>query len=187
MQKWVMRGKLPEPDDDLAADMYELASEVLEAAGYEQYEISNWSKPGYACRHNLQYWRNWPYPGLGPGAHGYVDGIRYSTILSPQRYIKQMREAESQYVFPRTPVTDHAEQVDWETEIAETLLMGLRLTQEGIPRADFRERFGVDLVELRESLITKFVQHGLLEVNPQRVRLTRRGRLLSNSIFRELV
>jgi oxygen-independent coproporphyrinogen-3 oxidase len=187
MRNWVMKGRLPEPDDDLAADMYELASEQLEAAGYEQYEISNWSKKGYACRHNLQYWRNWPYPGFGPGAHGYADGVRYSTVLSPQRYIKLMREAGADYVFPRTPATEQAEFVDRETEIAETLLMGLRLTQEGIPRTAFAERFGVDLVEIRESLVSRFVHNGLLEVDSNSVRLTRRGRLLSNSIFRELV
>lgn len=188
MHHWVMRGRLPEPDDDLAADMYEMATDYLNSVGYEQYEISNWAKDGKTCRHNLQYWRNWPYPGLGPGAHGYAAGVRYSTILSPQRYIKLMFQADGgDYVFPRTPATDQAIIVDRDTEIAETLLMGLRLTQEGIGRIDFLARFGVDLVDHRSELIQRFEASGLLEVTPTRVRLTDRGRLLSNIIFRELV
>jgi oxygen-independent coproporphyrinogen III oxidase len=187
MQAWIANGRLPAPDDDLAADMYDLATDVLGEAGYEQYEISNWSKPSYACRHNLQYWRNLPYPGFGPGAHGYVDGIRYSTLLSPHRYIRVMQEAEGDYVFPRTPATDQVIEVDREGEIADTLLMGLRLTQEGISRQAFRTRFGEDLLTIHGALIERFEQNGLLHVDDQVVRLTQQGRLLSNMIFRELV
>src|SRR5262249_39138472 len=158
----------------LAADMYDLATSMLEDAGYEQHEISNWSKPGYACRHNLQYWHNLPYPGLGPGAHGYVNRVRYSTILSPQRYIKAIHEAEGQIEFPLTPATHEAVTVNWETEISETLLMGLRLTKEGIQRRVFRERFGVDLVSYHQQLIERFVEQGLLTVNDEAVCITRR-------------
>lgn len=187
MKRWVTTGRLPAPDDDLAADMYELATDVLGAAGYEQYEISNWSKPGYACRHNLQYWRNLPYPGVGPGAHGFAGGVRYSTILSPQKYIQVMQAADQHYDYPRTPATDQAVVVDRQTEIIETLLMGLRLTGEGIRRAVFRQRFGEDVLDLYGDLIEKYTAYKLLHVDDDAVRLTRRGRLLSNSIFRELV
>ncbi|MFN8560624.1 MAG: hypothetical protein U0703_03090 [Anaerolineae bacterium] len=92
LKVWVERGRLPEPDDDLAADMYELASDLLGADGFEQYEISNWARPGHQCRHNLQYWHNDPYVGVGPGAHGWAGGVRYATVLSPQRYIKLMND-----------------------------------------------------------------------------------------------
>ncbi len=187
MKNWVDTGRLPTPDDDLTADMYDLATEHLAAAGYEQYEISNWAKPGYQCRHNLQYWRNLPYIGLGPGAHGYAAGVRYSVILSPQRYIKALRDAEGQFPFPYSPVTDQAEVVSREGEIAETLIMGLRLTQEGINRAGFRSRFGEDLLAIHADTIDKYARYGLLAVNEQAVRITQQGRLLSNSIFRELV
>ncbi|NWG16673.1 MAG: radical SAM family heme chaperone HemW [Chloroflexi bacterium] len=187
MKTWVTRGYLPPPDDDLSADMYELASDVLESAGYEQYEISNWARPGYACRHNLQYWRNLPYPGLGPGAHGYAGGVRYSTILSPHKYIQALETTEAVFAFPLTPATDQSVRVDREAEIADTLLMGLRLTQEGISRAVFRERFGADVLDLYQALIEKYRSYGLLEVDEDRVRLTRKGRFLSNLIFRELV
>jgi oxygen-independent coproporphyrinogen-3 oxidase len=187
MQAWIANGRLPAPDDDLAADMYDLATDTLEVAGYEQYEISNWSKPGYECRHNLQYWRNLPYPGFGPGAHGYANGVRYATVLSPQRYIRALTASHEDYAFPRTPATDQWIIVDREGEIADTLLMGLRLTREGISRAAFTERFGEDLLDIHGELIKRSADFGLLHVDDSVVRLTRQGRLLSNIIFRELV
>jgi oxygen-independent coproporphyrinogen-3 oxidase len=187
LKTWVETGKYPAPDDDLAADMYDLATEKLGGAGLEQYEISNWAKAGLECRHNLQYWRNLPYPGVGPGAHGYADGVRYSTILSPQRYIKLMNEVGSDYEYPRTPVTDQATVVDRDSEISETLIMGLRLTQEGIRRDVFRERFGEDLLDVHHETIARYEKHGLLYVDQDVVRITQRGRLLSNMIFRDLV
>lgn len=189
MRDWVMAGRLPTPDDDLTADMYDMASAVLTANGYVQYEISNWAKPGYECVHNLQYWRNLPYIGVGPGAHGYADQVRYSTLLSPQEYTKRLLNVTepADYVFPRTPVTDEANLVDGEGEIAETLIMGLRLTQEGIRRNTFIERFGEDLLSLRGDVIQKYVNYGLLHVDDEQVRITTEGRLLSNAIFRDLV
>lgn len=187
MAAWVDRGRLPEPDDDLAADMYELATEVLARAGYVQYEISNWSRAGYECRHNLQYWTNDPYIGVGPGAHGFAGGVRYSVLLSPQRYIKALMGDPLRQDFPRTAATDEANVLDRDAEIAETLIMSLRLTQRGVPRAVFAERFGIDLIDLHRDVIDKYVRQGLLEVDELRVRITERGRLLSNMIFRELV
>lgn len=188
MRDWVAQGRLPAPDDDLTADMYELATDVLANAGFEQYEISNWAKPGHACRHNLQYWRNEPYIGLGPGAHGYAGGYRYWTILSPQQYIQRMQFAGEQvYAFPRTPATDEAVLVDRPNEISETLIMGLRLLEDGIVWQSFRERFGEDLRDIHGPVIERFVGHHLLQTDATGVRLTRKGRLLSNAIFRELV
>ncbi|MBI1276990.1 MAG: radical SAM family heme chaperone HemW [Anaerolineaceae bacterium] len=187
LKTWVDTGKYPAPDDDLAADMYDLATDMLGSAGLAQYEISNWAKPGLECRHNLQYWRNLPYPGVGPGAHGYADGVRYSTILSPQRYIKLMNEAHREFVFPHTPATEQATVVDRESEIAETLIMGLRLTQEGIRRDSFRERFGEDLLDVHPETIARYEKNGLLYVDNNVVRITERGRLLSNMVFRDLV
>lgn len=190
MERWVETGRLPAPDDDLAADMYNLATELLGAAGYEQYEISNWARPGLACKHNLQYWRNLPYLAFGPGAHGWAAGVRYSVLLSPQRYIKAMNtmnEIASVYDFPRTPATDMFDVIEREGEIAETLIMGLRLTREGIDREIFRQRFGADLLDVHRQEIDKFVGRGLLTVDDTRVKLTDEGRLLSNIVFRELV
>lgn len=188
LKEWVEQGRVPSPDDDLSADMYELATEELAVAGYVQYEISNWSKPGREARHNLQYWKNLPYAGLGAGGHGFAGGVRYATILSPQRYIKAMQAAKGEeFTFPYTPATVDAVIVDRDAEIAETLIMELRLLKEGVSRQNFSRRFGVDLVDLHQAVINKYERYGLLEVTDERVRLTQEGRLLSNTIFRELV
>jgi len=186
--EWVENGRVPTPDDDLAADMYDRATQFLAQHGYQQYEISNWCKPGEECRHNLQYWRNWPYIGLGPGAHGWAGGVRYATQLAPARYVKLMQDEVGEvFEFPRTPATVDEVAVAREDEIAEMLIMGLRLTQEGIDRADFVARFGQDILEIHPKTLPEFVGRGLLEITPDRVRLTPQGRLLSNLIFRELV
>ena len=187
MKAWVEQGRLPAPDDDLAADMYELASDLLAEAGYAQYEISNWARPGFECRHNLQYWHNDDYVGVGPGAHGFAGGVRYSTILSPQRYIKALSEGSGEYSYPLTPATAELGRDGSRWEITDTLIMGLRLTREGIPRAQFSQRFGIDLVDLHRPIIERFVGNGLLTVDDERVKLTDQGRLLSNIVFREFV
>jgi len=187
MEAWVRRGKLPIPDDDLAADMYDLATERLAVAGFEQYEISNWGRAGRFSQHNLQYWRNLPYVGLGPGAHGFAGGVRYATILSPQRYIRSMQNTDGNHTFPRTPATDTAETVGQAQEIAETLMMSLRLTSEGVDLEGFQRRFGINLFDIHGDTLHRFVEQGLLQITDNRIRLTTEGRLLSNIVFRELV
>ena len=92
--KWMNRGLVEVIDDDLGADMYELAGERMEQAGLSQYEISNWARPGMECRHNLQYWRMQPYLGLGAGAHGYVSGQRMANTGWIGNYIQKMRQID---------------------------------------------------------------------------------------------
>jgi oxygen-independent coproporphyrinogen-3 oxidase len=187
MYDWVEEGRLPTPDDDLAADMYDMAGDRLAAAGFDQYEISNWARPGRPCRHNLQYWRNLPYVGLGPGAHGYAAGKRYWVLRSPQRYIECLTGDLTSMPFPLSPAVEDYVELERHDEIGETLMMGLRLTKEGIGRDAFVSRFGVDVGELYAESIDKLVAQGLLEVNAQRLRLTSRGRFLSNAVLREFV
>jgi oxygen-independent coproporphyrinogen-3 oxidase len=180
-------GEVPSPDDDLDADMYDLMTEMLAEADFEQYEISNWAKAGYESRHNIQYWRNWDYLGLGAGAHGFAKGVRYIVSRYPQRYIDAMNEETGDLEFPRSPAVTKATVVDRENDMAETILMGLRMTQEGIPRERFEARFGVDIVELHEESIEKHVGYGLLHVDDERIRFTQAGRLLSNAVIRDLI
>ena len=191
---WAARGLLPEPDPDAAADMYEWASERLEAAGYLQYEISNWaavdsSGASLACRHNLQYWRSLPYLGLGAGAHGFSGRVRTVNALSPAAYIQRSLSGELQ-AFPRTPATISAQEIDLQTEIGETMMMGLRLTSEGVSRAAFLARFGMDLEERFEKEIASLKQAGLLEWyggQDPALRLTKSGRLLGNQVFSQFI
>jgi oxygen-independent coproporphyrinogen-3 oxidase len=194
---WLRKGLISEPDPDMAAEMYEWSSERLQKAGWKQYEISNWSRndpsKNFACRHNLQYWRNQPYLGLGAGAHGYVNGVRTINVLSPQSYIERIFHAspgEARH-FPKTPATISLQPVDLEAEITDTMIMGLRLVEEGISELRFNNRFGVSLTTRFERKIEHLVSQGLLEwgmTNEGRcLRLTPNGRLLGNLVFREFV
>ncbi len=187
LRDWVARGEVAAPDDDLAAEQYEFASDVLASAGYQQYEISNWALPGQECQHNLQYWRNLDWLGLGPGAHGHVAGTRTRTCLAPTRYIEAFGGEGEPRNYPATPATEEIVHLTREDEICETLIMGLRLTDEGIGRAEFARRFGEDVTDIFGEELRSHEQGGLLEINADRIRLRPAGRLLANQVFRELV
>ena len=191
LASWVARGLVPVPDDDLAATMYAWADERLARAGYRQYEISNWARPGYACRHNLQYWRNAPYLGLGAGAHGWIAGVRTVNVRAPEAYIRRLAEAQQPLPFPRTPATVSMHPVSRQEEMEETMMMGLRLTEEGVPREQFRQRFGVDLAVAFAGPIRRLTNLGLLTwaQGPagEALRLTPQARLVGNVVFREFL
>jgi oxygen-independent coproporphyrinogen-3 oxidase len=181
----IAQGKLPAPDPDLAAEMYTLAEETLARAGYVHYEISNWAQPGHECLHNLTYWRNRSYLGLGAGAHSYFDRKRWYNVLSPAEYITLL-EADSQGLFPPS-VREEVEEIDETLEMAETMILGLRLVQEGVRLADFRERFGRELMDVYGGEIREMGRVALLTVDGERVRLTARGRLLGNEVFQRFL
>ncbi len=188
LRELVDAGDLPQPDDDLFAEMYELAATTLQAAGYVQYEISNWCLPGNECRHNLQYWRNLEYLGVGAGAHGFSGGYRYSTIASPQRYIAALQD-RSACVTPHVPTPAAAKTalVSEADDLYDTIMMGLRLTKQGINRARFRQRFGRDILELFPEPAERMSAAGLLDVTTESIRLSQEGRLLSNGVIRAFV
>lgn len=190
MQHWVARGLLPAPDPDLAAEMYEWAAERLSQAGYVQYEISNWARgESYACRHNLTYWRSAPYLGLGAGAHGYVPGLRTVAVRAPQAYIRRMEGSTGvSLAFPRTPATAEARPLTPQEEMGEYMMMGLRLTQEGVSADAFQQRFGVPLETVYGEQIAHLRALGLLEwTSNQALRLTPDAYLLGNQVFMAFV
>jgi oxygen-independent coproporphyrinogen-3 oxidase len=188
MQRQVARGGLELPDPDLAADMYEWASDRLAAAGFEQYEISNWARPGLACHHNLHVWRNLPYLGLGAGAHGYAAHIRYANVLHPITYIALLKAQDMPLPFPLSAAAEEAQHIEIRDAMSETMIMGLRLTREGIAPEAFRERFGYELWAVFGPALDRLIAVGLLErTADDRVRLTQRGRLLGNRVFMEFV
>jgi oxygen-independent coproporphyrinogen III oxidase len=187
MEYWIRNNKLSAPDDELAADMYDHASDVLDQYGYVQYEIANWAKLGFESEHNKQYWRNLPYLGLGPGAHGYAGNIRYIVERSPTRYIKALANESTPRSFPLTSAVTEYTAVTREDEIEETIMMGLRLLQEGIAFTDFEDRFGLDLRAMRGDVIQQYQKLGMLEQDHTRLRLTAAGRFVSNRILRDLV
>ena len=196
MHRQIARGELPMPNDDRAADMVEWAIERLGTAGFEQYEISNWAKPGFACQHNLHIWRNLPYLGFGAGAHGCAAGIRYSNTLHPADYIARLQNQPDQDNgpgFPLTIATQATEHIDNAAAMSDTMLLGLRLTQEGIASDEFRARFGRNLWAIYGTELDRLITYGLLErfasndKPHDRVRLTPRGRLLGNHVFAAFV
>lgn len=178
----IARGELLAPDDDLAAEMYELAEAELARAGYAHYEISNWARPGFECRHNLLYWRNQPYLGLGAGAHSWFAGRRWANVREPRTYIERIERMEC----GGSPVAE-SEEIGLALEMAETAILGLRLVEEGVNLGAFRTRFGVEFTDVYGSEVKELLGLGLLEASPGRVRLTRRGRLLGNQVFQRFL
>jgi len=178
---WITTGQVPAPDPDLAADMYELAQTSLEAAGYRHYEISNWALRSpdrdHRCQHNLIYWRNEPYLGLGAAAHSWHEGWRWHNVVDPENYISRLAAGQN-------PIEER-EYIGLGSalEMGETMMMGLRLVEEGVSYERFRARFGRELVEVYERELKELEKLGLLELNGERVRLTARGRLLGNQVF----
>jgi oxygen-independent coproporphyrinogen-3 oxidase len=191
---WVETGKVPRPDDDLAADLYEAAIEILSHAGYLHYEVSNWARmcaadqpgqtPHYASQHNLLYWRNQEYLGIGPGAHshlrlpdeeGQVVGQRWGNRKPVPGYVKRLKAGQ--------PVVEFSEIIDPPLAMGETMMLGLRLLQEGVPFARFRTQHGRELWDVYPADVSRLIETGLLMADDQRVRLTPHGLLLGNQVF----
>ncbi len=191
LHKQIARGKVPPPDPDLAADMYELAERLLARAGYRHYEISNWAHAGHACRHNLHVWRNRPYLGLGAGAHGNVAGVRYANLRRPADYsarVEAVAAGEAEAAFPYAPAAEELTPLSETDVYAETVILGLRLTEEGIAPEAFAARFGRDVWGLFGAQFRRLLAWELLQQLPDgHLRLTPRGRLLGNRVFVEFV
>ncbi len=203
---WVEAGEVAAPDDDHAGMLYEMALAHMAESGYVHYEVSNWAKtgasatedqasvamteptvPALACRHNLIYWRNQAFLGVGPGAHSYLHagwlddglqegvGLRWSNRKPVPGYIKRINAAES--------VQEFQESIDVATSMGETMMLGLRLVQEGVERAPFLARYGVDVVDVYPAQVDRFVTMNMMTVDAQRLRLTPRGLMVGNQIF----
>ncbi len=174
LKKQIELGRVHSPDPELAAEMFERAVQVLAQAGYTHYEISNWARPGYESRHNLTYWLNEPYIGLGAGAHSYRRRERYENIRNPQRYIKRLEAGESAIAARET--------ISRTLEMSETAFLGLRLG-EGVTWTRFAARFGVDAREVFREPIALLADWGLLRVDGRGMRLSERGMLVSNQVL----
>ena len=191
LKSWYGMGLIAKLDDDITADMYELAGNILDKCGYQQYEISNWArndlgKRSFLCKHNLQYWHYEPYVGFGLGAHSYYGNHRFINIQDFQTYLSSMDNINTQD--PRlTNATNETIIIDRQREIEEMMIMGLRLTQSGISDKRFRKRFGTSVFDEYPDEIRTLVSQELIEpvnMNNPVVRLTKKGRFLGNHVFR---
>ncbi len=166
------------PPDDDAADMYELAQEVLAARGLIQYEISNWALPGHRCRHNLLYWEHEPYLGVGLSAHSYVDGIRFANIRGLQGYIRRLKMG----ALP----TASSETIGAARARSDAIMLGLRLMR-GVHVPTFDSRFGGSLLDAHRETIDRLSDLGLVECADGNLRLASRGYLLANQVWRQFI
>lgn len=169
----VQRGEVPMPDDDTAAERYERIDDRLAAAGFEWYEVSNWAKPNAECRHNIAYWRNATWWGIGPGAHSHREGRRWWNVKHPHTYAQRVSAGLS-------PMADE-EFLTTDQRSLENLMLGLRM-KTGIALA---------ATSTNDDAIAALTEQGLLdpaalELEPSMLALTRRGRLMADHVVRTL-
>ena len=166
-------GNLNLLDEDTEAEMYSYAINLLNKNDYEHYEISNFSKPGYECKHNLTYWQDEEYYGVGAGAHSYINNIRYSNYKGIDEYIINSK-TESPIEIKNT--------LNLNDEMSEFMFMGLRLTK-GIEKRRFEKRFGVDIYKVYQNEIKDLINNKLLIDDGINLKLTFRGIEISNTVF----
>ncbi|MEZ4656406.1 MAG: radical SAM family heme chaperone HemW [Caldilineaceae bacterium] len=195
LHQWVANGQVPNTDDDAAADLYEIAIDVLGAAGYIHYEVSNWARTEeHVCQHNLIYWRNHEYLGIGPGAHSHMrlqqngqeveqtktaqppyTDLRWGNRKYVQGYIQRLQQDE--------PVEEFHEALSPATAMSETMMLGLRLVREGVPFARFQQLHSHDLRIVYEKELAQLQNWGLITQDAERVRLTHFGLMMGNQVF----
>ncbi|WAA10364.1 radical SAM family heme chaperone HemW [Fervidibacillus albus] len=172
------KGKLLLPSEDTEADMYHYILEEMAIHGFEQYEISNFSKPGFESRHNLFYWNNDSYYGFGAGAHSYLNGNRSSNIGPVNHYIQALKEH-------RLPIKESI-RVTKREQMEEEMFLGLRKTA-GVSVHTFFQKYGVDPRNRYQEQVHNLTEQGLLEVTNGYIRLTKRGLFLGNEVFQSFI
>ena len=166
------------PDEDTEYQMYEDTAEILERYGYRQYEISNYAKQGYMCRHNAGYWQRLEYLGFGLGASSLYGGMRFSNTHQMQEYLTDSRKPEQ--IRKDVTVLSRNEQIE------EFMFLGLRMT-EGISEKKFEENFNVRLMDIYGDILQKYEETGFMEHIETKWRLTRKGIHVSNHILADFL
>lgn len=166
------------PDEDTEYQMYEDTAEILERYGYRQYEISNYAKQGYMCRHNAGYWQRREYLGFGLGASSLYGGMRFSNTHQMQEYLKESRNPDQ--IRKDVTVLSRNEQIE------EFMFLGLRMT-EGISEKKFEENFDVRLMDVYGDILQKYEETGFMEHIETKWRLTRKGIHVSNHILADFL
>ena len=171
------RGKLPLPKEELEAEMFEYIIAELERAGFEHYEISNFSKPDFESRHNLMYWDNAEYYGIGAGASGYVNGVRYKNHGPIRHYLSAVEEGNAR-------ITE--EHLSQKEQMEEEMFLGLR-KKSGVSMARFEEKFGRSFEGLYGEIVRDLVQQGLMQIEGDHVRMTKRGLFLGDTVAERFI
>ncbi|BBB92772.1 MAG TPA: radical SAM family heme chaperone HemW [Methylomusa anaerophila] len=166
------------PDDDAEAAMYDYATDYLPANGYHRYEISNFARKDYKCRHNLKYWRYRPYVGFGAAAHSFYRGQRTGNVVDVGEYIERLNDNCSPVSITEHPGRDQA--------MAEYIFLSLRTT-EGLLLPDFSLEFGADFIKKYQPVITRLSNQGLLAIKKNKIALTPLGMKYGNIVFRSFL
>ena len=196
LYQWVESGRVAAPDDDTAGDLFEMAVERLNFAGYVHYEVSNWAKaaggesrpaavrPSRACRHNLLYWQNGEYVGIGPGAHSHLRRRRADGKIVSRRwgncnpvleYVRRVEDSRGVEAF--------SEELDARQSMGETMMLGLRLVREGVTDGQFQALHGVSMFDAFGCELQELQAQGLVYIDDERVRVTSRGLMIGNQVF----
>lgn len=172
------------PDEDTERNMYYLTNELLKKAGYERYEISNYSKPGFESKHNKSYWQRKEYLGFGASAASYIENERYTSICNVEEYIKYINSAKDgeKYISPKS----ESFVLSKTNKMEESIYLGLRLTK-GIKLEDFEKEFGCNILSIYGEIINKYVDLGYMEMSWGVLKLTPAGIDVSNSIFADFL
>lgn len=165
---------LPLPTEEVEFAMFDLTRQILPSIGYGHYEVSNFALPGFAAKHNIIYWQNESYLGLGSGAHGYYNQIRYYNSYDINQYIDNWQKF--------TSAVAHCQYIDIDTAMDETMILGLRLLG-GVKHSVFERRFHHSIDDIYGKQIKELIERGLLERNEQCLRLTQQGLALGNLVF----
>lgn len=168
------KGKLPLPGEDVEAEMYEILMEEMDRHGFKQYEISNFSKPGFESKHNLTYWNNEWYYGFGAGAHSYINGARISNHGPLKKYMESIHSKELPII--------HKHIVSRTEKIEEEMFLGLRKTA-GISIQKFIEKFEESPLDIFKNELNALEERNLIQLTQDEIRLTKKGRLLGNEVF----
>jgi oxygen-independent coproporphyrinogen-3 oxidase len=174
MADWVTRGLVHLPDEDTEREMYHFAIKHLAEAGYAQYELSNFSRPGYLCRHNLIYWENKPYLGIGLAAHSKRFGIRFANTEDINEYCMQIEKGKDAVV--------EREPIDTDEDLFETIMLGLRLNR-GLNIKQIDRQYGIVFLERYSDILKKLERESLIVKTADGIALTDLGRDLSNRVF----
>ena len=171
------RGKLPLPKEEVEAEMFEYIIAELERAGFEHYEISNFSKSGFESRHNLMYWDNAEYYGIGAGASGYVNGVRYKNHGPIRHYLKAVEEGNARI---------HEEHLSLREQMEEEMFLGLR-KKTGVSKARFEEKFGTSFENIYGQVVRDLCHQGLLQIEGQKIRMTKKGLFLGDTVAERFI
>ncbi|MBP2241686.1 oxygen-independent coproporphyrinogen-3 oxidase [Cytobacillus eiseniae] len=174
----MQKGKLPSPGEDVEAEMYDTLMEEMDKHGFKQYEISNFSKPGYESQHNLTYWNNEWYYGFGAGAHGYVNGYRMANHGPLKKYMDAIK-------MEQLPVLEK-HQVSRKEQIEEEMFLGLRKTA-GVNMMHFQNKYEEDLMDLFKDEIHDLSNRELIVIANDHIQLTKKGRFLGNEVFQSFL